>query len=101
MPLHGLAGGAHRGQDARVGRHDETARQRVAADEQRHRVGARVAVLVGDAPVDAAGRAIRLRAVLAPVGQRGAGEQQGVRPGAGDEQAAVERIKAVSLGTEI
>lgn len=93
--LHGPAGRVHRGQDARVGRHDDAAREDVAEDEQRHSVGACRGVLVGPAPVDATGGAVRLGPVLPPVGQRGAGEQQGIDPSAGDEQAAMYGVKPV------
>lgn len=95
MLLQVLAGRVHREQDARVRSHDNTARQDVAEDEQCHSVGARCAVLVGQVPVDAAGRAIRFRPVFPPVGQRRGGEQQGIEPGAGYEQKAMNRLKPV------
>ena len=101
MPLHGVAGGTHHGQNARIGHHDDAAREGVAEDEKCHREGACIVVLIGEAPVDATGRTIRLGAVLAPVDQGGTGKQQGICPSAGNKQAAVERTEAVSLGTEI
>lgn len=85
----------HRHQDARVRRDDDAAGQDVAEDEERQGVGARCAVLIGQVPVDATGRAVRLRAVLPPVGQRRAGEEQGVDPSTGDEHTAVNRVKPV------
>ena len=81
--LHGLMGGSDRHQDARVGRHDDTAGHDVAQDKERRRVGAGHGMQVGQAPVDAAGCAVGLRTILTPVGQRGAGEHQGPSPSTG------------------
>ena len=94
--LDGLLGCPHCDQDASVGRHDDTAGQNVAEDEERQGVGASRVLPVGHVPVDAAGRAVGLGSVRAPAGQRGAGEEQGVDPGAGDQQAAVNRVKPVT-----
>lgn len=90
----------HGGQNAGVRRDDDAAGQDVAEDEERQSVGARRRMLIGQAPVDATGGAVRLRSVLPPVGQRRAGEQQGVEPGAGDEQTAVNRAEPVPWENE-
>lgn len=86
----------HPHQNARIRRDDDAAGQDVAEDEERHSVGARRGVPIGQAPVDATGGAVRLGSVLPPVGQRRAGKQQGVDPSAGDEQATVNRVEPVT-----
>lgn len=88
----------HRHQDAGVGRDDDAAGQDVAEDEERQSVGARRRVLIGQAPVDATGGAVRFRSVLAPVGQRWAGKQQRIEPSTGDEQTAMNGAKPVPCG---
>lgn len=95
MMLHILAGCLHRDQNARVGCHDNAAWKDVAEDEQCHSVGACCRVLIGQAPVNATGGAIRLWSIFPPVGQRGAGKQQGIGPSTGNEQTAVNRVKPV------
>lgn len=98
--LHLLAWRMHRHQDAGVRREDDAAGQNVAEDEECQSVGARCRVLIGQAPVDATGSAVRFRSVLPPVGQRWAGEQQGIDPSAGDEQTAVNGVKSVPCGNK-
>ena len=93
--LHLLAWRMHRHQNARVRRDNDAAGQHVAEGKERHSVGARRAVLIGPAPVDATGSAVGFGAVLPPVGQRGASEQKGVEPSAGDEPTAVNGVKPV------
>ena len=100
VPLHGPLGRPKPGHDGPVGRHDGAAWQDVAEEEERHGVGARLHVMVGAPPVDAAGRAVGLGTVLAPARQRGRGEQQGVRPGAAHEPAAVAGVEPVPYGVE-
>lgn len=95
VALHVPAGCAHRDQNARVRSNNHTARNDVAQDEQRHGVGAGRRVLIGKAPVDATGGAVRLRSVFPPVGQRAAGKQQRVEPRAANQQAAVSPVKPV------
>lgn len=85
----------HPHQNVRIGCDDDAAGQDVAEDEERHSVGARCSVLIGQAPVDTTGGAVRLGSVLPPVGQRRAGKQQGIDPSAGDEQAAVNSAEPV------
>lgn len=85
MLLHILAGCMHRDQNASVRCHNYTGGEDVAEDEQCQSVRARRGMLIGQAPVNATGGAVRLRSVFSPVDQRGAGEQQGVDPSAGDE----------------
>lgn len=94
--LHGLVRRVHGGEDARVGRQDEAARKDVAEEEERHSVGARRRQPIGQAPVDAAGGAVGLRSVLAPVAQRAASEQQRVEPSAGHQQTAMNAAESVS-----
>lgn len=101
MLLHILAGCMHRGQNACVGRHNNTAWKDVAEDEQCHSVGACRGVLIGQAPVNAAGGAIRLWSIFPPVGKRGAGEQQGVDPSTCDEHTAMNRVKPVPCGNRL
>lgn len=72
MLLHGLAGRVHCDQNARVGGHDNAAREDVAEDEQRHSEGACRGVLIGQAPVNATSGAIRFWSIFPPVGERGA-----------------------------
>lgn len=96
MLLHSLAGCVHCNQDARIGRHNNTAWEDVAEDEQRHGVRACRAVLIGQAPVDATSRAIRLWSVFPPVGQRRAGEQEGIDPSTGNQQTAMRGAEPVS-----
>ena len=52
-------------------------------------------MLIGQAPVNATGGAIRLWSIFPPVGQRGAGKQQGIDPSKGNDQTAVEGVKPV------
>lgn len=94
--LHVLAGRLHRQQDAGVRRYDHAGREDVAEDEECQSVGARHSVLIGHAPVNAAGGAVRFWPIFSPVDQRGAGEQQRVDPSTGDEEAAVNGVKPVS-----
>jgi len=101
VALHGPPGGVQPHQDGHVGRCDGAAGQDVAAEEERRGVGARGRPPVGEAPVDAAGRAVGLRAVLAPARQRGRRKQQGVRPGADDQHEAVARAEAVACKSKI
>ena len=96
VPPHGPPRLAHRRQDLRVGGGDDGAGQRVAAHEQRHGVGAGARVQAGDAPVDAARRAVGLGPVGPPVGERGAREHQGVGPGTADQDAPVVGAEAVT-----
>lgn len=93
--LHFLAWRMQHGQNARVRCEDDAAGQDVAEDEECQRVGACCWVLIGQAPVDATGSAVRFRSILAPAGQRWAGEQQSIDPSAGDEQAAMSGVKPV------
>lgn len=86
----------HPHQNARIRRHDDAAGQDVAEDEERHSVGARCGVLIGEAPVDTTGGAVRLGSILPPVGQRRASKQQGIDPSTGDEQVAMNRAEPVS-----
>lgn len=95
VPLHLLAWSMHRHQDAGVSCEDDAAGQDVAEDEECQSVGACCRVLIGQAPVDATGSAVRFWSVLPPVGQRWAGEQQGVDPSTGDEQRAMSGPKPV------
>lgn len=95
MLLHVLAWRIHRHQNAGVRGDDDAAGQDVTEDEERHSVGACCRELIGEAPVNATGGAVRFRAVLPPVGQRWAGKQQGIDPSAGDEQAAMNGAKPV------
>lgn len=95
MLLHILAGCLHSDQNAHVGCCNNTAWKDVAEDEQCHSVGACCRVLIGQAPVNATGSAIRLWPIFPPVGQRGAGKQQGIDPRTGDEQTAVNAVKPV------
>lgn len=87
-------------QDSCVGCNNDAAWKDVAEDEQSHGVGASCRVLVGQAPVDAAGRAVGLRSVLPPVDQWGAGEQQRIDPSTGDEQVDVDGAEPVSCENE-
>lgn len=95
MLLHSLAGRMHCDQNACVGCYNNTAGEDIAEDEQCHRVGARCGMLIGPAPVNATGGAIRLWSIFPPVGQWGAGKQQGIDPSTGNEQTAVNRVKPV------
>lgn len=60
----------HCHQNTGVRRDDDAAGQDVAKDKKCQSVGARCHVLIGQAPVDATGSAVRFRSVLPPVGQR-------------------------------
>lgn len=95
MLLHILTGCVHCDQNACVGCHDNTAWKDVAEDEECHSVGACCGVLIGQAPVNATGGAIRLWSIFPPVGQWGAGKQQGIDPSTGNEQTAVNGVKPV------
>lgn len=95
MLLHILAGWLHCDQNACVGCHDNTAWKDVAEDEECHSVGTCCGVLIGQAPVDATGGAIRLRSIFPPVGQWGAGEQQSIDPSTDNEQTTVDGVKSV------
>ncbi len=95
MLLHILARCMHCEQNACIGCYDNTAWKDVAEDEQCHGVGACSGVLIGQAPVNATGGAIRLWSVFPPVGQRRGGKQQSVDPSTGNEQTAVNRVKPV------
>ncbi len=95
MLLHILARRLHCDQNACIGCHYNTTWKDVAEDKQCHSVGASCGVLIGQAPVNATGGAIRLRSVFPPVSQWGAGKQQGIDPCTGNEQTAVSRVKPV------
>lgn len=95
MLLHSLAGRMHCDQNACVGCYNNTAGEDIAEDEQCHSVGARCGMLIGQVPVNATGGAIRLWSIFPPVGQWGAGKQQGIGPSTGNEQTAVNRVKPV------
>lgn len=53
-------------------------------------------MLIGQVPVNATGGAIRLWPIFPPVGQWGAGKQEGIDPSTGNEQTAMNRVKPVS-----
>lgn len=72
--LHVLAGRLHREQDAGVRHYDHGGREDVAEDEERQSVRARHGVLIGHAPVDATGGAVRFWSIFPPIEQRGGGE---------------------------
>lgn len=96
MLLHISAGCMHCDQNACVGRYYHAAWKDVTEGEQCHNVGPCCGVLIGLAPVNATGCAVRLWSVFPPVEQRGAGEQQGVDPRTGNEQMAMKRVKSIS-----
>ena len=96
MLLHGLAGCLNCDQNACVGRYNNAAGKDVAEDKEHQSEGAGCGVLIGQAPVNAAGGAIRLWSVFPPVAQRAARKQQGVDPSTGNEQTAMNRVKPVS-----
>lgn len=91
----------HCHQNTGVRRDDDAAGQDVAKDKKCQSVGARRHVLIGQAPVDATGSAVRFRSILPPVGQRWAGEQQGIDPSAGDEQTAMNGVKPVPCENKV
>lgn len=91
-----LAGRLHREQDASVRRYDHGGGQDVAQNEECQSVRARHSVLIGHAPVNATGGAIRFWSVFSPIDQRGAGKYQGVDPSTGDKEIAMNGVKPVS-----
>ena len=90
------SGGTHPDQDGGVGRHNQAAGDDVAGEEEHHGVGARPGLPIGQAPVNATGRAVGLRAIFAPVHQRGWRKQQGVCPGTANQYAAMAWVEPVS-----
>lgn len=94
--LHVLSGRLHCKQDASIRCYDHRGREDVAKDEERQSVRAGHSVLIGHAPVDAAGGAIRFWSIFSPVDQRGTGKQQGVDPSTGNKEVAMNGVKPVA-----
>lgn len=72
--LHVPSGRLHCEQDARIRHYNHGGGEDVAEDEERQRVRAGHSVLVGHAPVNAAGGAIRFWSIFSPMDQRGTGK---------------------------
>lgn len=96
MLPHGSAGHLHRPQDQRVGDKDEEAGEKVAEDEEGEDIER--GLLAGGFPGDAAGGAIGLRAVAAPLGQGGHGKEQGIRPDTQQQHAGMGGGELVTCG---
>lgn len=80
MLLHSSTGVSDREQYACVGNEDDGAWQQVAGDEEYSDVRAGDGILIGQFPVDTAGRAIGFRAVPSPVSEGGACKHERVGP---------------------
>lgn len=89
MLLNGLTWPPHRQQNERVGEEDDGAGQCIAKDEEADNVRHSQKLVVGCLPVDAAGCAVRFRAVVSPLCQGPHGKHRGVTPHSSHQEACV------------